>query len=510
MNKDKILLDRIAEDVAAMGGRLYAIGGYPRDIIAGRENKDIDVEIHGLYPEQLRSILARYGEVRTQGACFGIYNLKGVEIDFSLPRRDSKVGAGHRDFESHIDPNIGVVEAARRRDFTMNTIMLDWLSGRMWSDFGGVDDVKASIIRVTDPDTFTDDPLRVLRAAQFAARFGYSIVHDTIELCSRMDLSALSDDRVYKEMRKALLKSSRPSVFFEYLRVMGQLSVWFPELEALIGCAQNPAYHPEGDVWIHTMQVLDHAAEVRHLADEPEFFMVAALCHDLGKPSTTAYDAKGELHAIGHEKAGVEIAERFLKRINRNVRLCKYVTNMVAMHMTPRPLYDNRSDKVKLMRMCDRTCSINDLVLLSSCDSYRKLHIKGMYEAYLDWRNELQGDYSALMSQPNIGGKELFAIGVPQGEAFRTILNESHELQLAGKTKDEIFLHVVRKYASVYPTVADYKARMDAERKSAIITGNDLIAIGIKPGKEFKVMLAKANAMLEGGVSKDVVLSSIA
>jgi tRNA nucleotidyltransferase (CCA-adding enzyme) len=180
-----------------------------------------------------------------------------------MPRREKATGRGHRDFEIEVDPFIGTYKAARRRDFTINALMQDVLTGEVVDHFGGMDDLRAGIIRHIDPETFIEDPLRVLRGAQFAARFGFRIAPETVELCKGIDLSALSRERIEEELKKALLKSDKPSVFFEEMRRMEQLDVWFPELGQTIGLEQDPVFHPEGDVWVHTMEVIDRAAAVR-------------------------------------------------------------------------------------------------------------------------------------------------------------------------------------------------------------------------------------------------------
>ncbi|MBQ1907091.1 MAG: tRNA nucleotidyltransferase, partial [Firmicutes bacterium] len=250
------LAAEIASRVSERGGRAYYVGGFVRDAVLGIENKDIDIEVHGIEPADLFSLLSELGEPLSYGSSFGIYSVKGSGIDVALPRTERATGRGHRDFEVFCDPYLGPEKAARRRDFTMNALMKDVLSGEILDFFGGMEDIRRGIIRHVDDRSFAEDPLRVLRAAQFAARFGFKVAPETVRLCSRMDLTALSRERVEGEMRKALEKAEKPSVFFEFLRETGQLGFWFPELEALIGVEQDPRFHPEGDVWVHSMEVL--------------------------------------------------------------------------------------------------------------------------------------------------------------------------------------------------------------------------------------------------------------
>ena len=259
----------IAEKAAELGGTVYFVGGYVRDKLLKLENKDIDIEIHGIHAAALEQILDSIGECIKIGKSFGIYGLKGYSLDIALPRTERRTGTGHRDFTVTSDPFMGTYEAARRRDFTINALMENVLTGEITDHFGGQADLQKGVLRHIDDTTFTEDPLRVLRAAQFAARFHFSIAAETAELCRSIDLSPLSKERVMLEMEKALLKSDKPSVFFEELRNMEQLEYWFPELQALIGLPQNREHHREGDTWTHTMMVLDEAAKRRNMVRYP-------------------------------------------------------------------------------------------------------------------------------------------------------------------------------------------------------------------------------------------------
>ncbi|MBR2534425.1 MAG: hypothetical protein IKE50_06580, partial [Erysipelotrichaceae bacterium] len=279
---------KIAEKVKDAGGRTFYVGGYVRDRLLSLENKDLDIEVHDITPEKLYAVLEELGKPKTVGSSFGVYNLKGYDVDIAMPRKETTTGRGHRDFEITVDPFIGYEKAARRRDFTINAMMEDVLTGEVVDPFHGRDDLENRILRCVDPVTFVEDPLRVLRAAQFASRFEFAVDSQTVELCKTIDLSALSRERVEEELRKALVKGVKPSVFFETLRQMNQLDVWFPEVKRLIGVRQDPIYHPEGDVWIHTMQVVDNAALFREKVSDPFRFELLALCHDFGKIVTTA------------------------------------------------------------------------------------------------------------------------------------------------------------------------------------------------------------------------------
>ena len=321
-DKNMEMARRVAAAVAREGGRSYFVGGFVRDRLLGRENKDIDIEVHGIPVHTLEDILDSLGERLTVGASFGIMGLRHYELDIAMPRSETATGRGHKDFAVSVDPFLGAEKAARRRDFTMNALMEDVLTGEVLDFFGGQEDMRRGRIRHVDDASYAEDPLRALRACQFAARFGFAVAEETIALSSAMDLKALPGERIMGELEKALLKAEKPSIFFEQLRKMRQLSVWFPELEALIGLGQNPGFHPEGDVWAHTMQVLDEAAALRAGAKEPLYFMLSALCHDMGKAVTTQ-EIGGVLHAYQHEKAGLPLAQTFLGRMTRETKLAQ-------------------------------------------------------------------------------------------------------------------------------------------------------------------------------------------
>lgn len=434
---------RVAEAVRHAGGRTYYVGGCVRDRLLGRENKDIDIEVHGIPVQTLESILDSLGERLTMGASFGIMGLRHYELDIAMPRSEKATGRGHRDFEVFVDPYIGAEKAARRRDFTMNALMQDVLSGEILDFFGGREDLEHGRICHVDDKSFGEDPLRVLRAAQFAARFGFTVAEETRTLSASMDLAALPGERIMGELEKALLKAEKPSIFFEELRRMHQLSFWFPELEALIGLAQNPKFHPEGDVWIHTMQVMDEAAKLRPEAKEPLWFMLSALCHDMGKAVTTE-EINGVLHAYEHEKQGLPLVKAFLNRMTRETKLTQYVLNMTELHMRPNMLAGSGAGIKSYMKMFDRSVCPEDLLLLARAD-----HLgctgpmddrENMLRAYAQTERRLRemlALYEDRMSRPYLMGRDLIEAGFAPGPLFTEVLAETHKLRLAGKPKEE-------------------------------------------------------------------------
>lgn len=431
----------IAKSVHVHGGSCYFVGGYVRDKLLGKENKDIDIEVHGISPEQLKSILSSLGECKTKGASFGVFGLNHYDLDISMPRSEQSTGRGHKDFEVFVDPYIGLAKACARRDFTINAMMENVLTEEIVDLYGGKQDLESGVIRHVDSNTFLDDPLRVLRAAQFASRFDFSIAPETIQLCKSADLSTLSPERIQTELEKALLKASRPSIFFESLREMNQLSDWFPELEALVGVPQEPKHHPEGDVWTHSMRVLDQAASVRHETSHPFPFMMAALYHDIGKPSTTTRDEKG-YHSYEHHTVGAKMVKS-IPYIQEN-HLIHYMENMIAKHMEPHRNLKDTTKPTVFCKMFDTSVCPQDLILLAQCD---KLGRAGTKEHDYDMNREMLQHYLKIyeerMKLPCVTGKDLIDAGFVPSPLFSEALKMAHNFHVSGTPKSSAMPQVL-------------------------------------------------------------------
>ena len=433
--KDRNMAQEIARLVRQHGGRAYYVGGYVRDALLGQENKDIDMEVHGITPDCLASILDSLGQRIAVGESFGIYSIKGYSVDIAMPRKESVRGYGHRDFDVFVDPFIGTQAAARRRDFTFNALMQDILTGEITDHFGGAADLKNRVLRHVCADSFTEDPLRVLRGAQFAARFGCRVAEETVSLCRSMSLAHLPRERVEGELKKALLKAERPSQFFSVLRQMDQLDLWFPELKALIGVRQNPRFHGEGDVWNHTMLVLDEAAKCRETAENPLGFMLAALNHDFGKAVCSTETETGIVHSYNHETLGLPLAEQFLRRITAESKLISYVLNLVELHMKPNTMAAACSAPKATNKLFDLAVDPAALICLATADHRGRITRESpvSYEAFLHERLE---HYRSCMARPYVTGKDLIAAGLAPGNDFGEILDYAHKLRLAGIEKE--------------------------------------------------------------------------
>lgn len=433
------ILKKIARDIKEIGGDMYYVGGYVRDKILGKENKDIDVEIHNVSVKDVKHILKKYGNVDEIGANFGVLRLKGLDIDFTFPRTESKTGNKHTDFEINVNPFLGVELASKRRDFTMNSIMQNVISGEYIDIYGGISDIKNKTIRYVDKNTFIEDALRPLRACQFASRLGFSIDRDVIEVSKTMDYTQLSNERIIMELDKAL-KSDKPSIAFNYLLEMGILNQLIPELTRLKGCEQNKEHHPEGDVWNHTMLVLDMGAKLKNKTNNPRFFMYACLLHDIGKPDTTMLDDKGVIRSINHENVGAELSKVILDRLTTEKEIKTYVYKLTKYHMVAHKLLELKDLKIKRIML---DVDINDLLILNTCDisgreasesSLKRLSkIKSKFEKVEELSN---GSFGKI--EPYIQGRDLIKLGLKPSAEFGKLLNLTYELQLQGKSKDEL------------------------------------------------------------------------
>ena len=440
--QDLQLSVEIARRVAAAGGRAMYVGGMVRDQLMGVECKDIDIEVYGLAPRALKDVLSTLGRVTEMGASFGVYGLQHSRIDIAMPRRERCVGIRHTDFEVSVDPDMSFADASMRRDLTVNAMMRDVLTGELVDLWGGRRDLEARVIRHVSDITFPEDALRVFRAAQFAARFEGTVAPEAMALCRRMDVYEISHERVFDELKKALLKAERPSVFFRVLREMDHLKEFFPEIEACAGVPQNPVYHPEGDVFEHTMLVLDCAAALRDQAKQPLAFMLAALLHDLGKAAATQVQPDGKITAYGHERAGLELCERQLRRLTNQAKLIEYVRNMTLLHMRPNVLAQAKSRKKKTRLLFDQSACPEDLILLSKADASGKRDkpYDAANEAFL---RERLDDYYRTMQRPMVTGRDLIDAGLKPEPRFSEWLKRARTLHFSGIERDRALKQVV-------------------------------------------------------------------
>lgn len=327
-NKQPEICD-IVKAIDAAGGSAYLVGGAVRDLVLEREVKDIDIEIHGLELKTVEKLLSSFGPVDLVGKSFGVLRIHPLDIDWSLPRTDS-VG---RKPEVSIDPSMDIIKALKRRDLTMNAMAINMITLELIDPFNGISDMQAHLLRTPDTHFFVEDPLRFYRVMQFVGRFEMQPDAELNELCAHMNLSGLSKERISDEFEKLLLKSSRPSLGLRWIANIGRMQELLPELGALIGVAQDPVWHPEGDAFEHTMQAIDAAAQLVYKdSREKLIVMLAALCHDLGKASTTQF-VDERWRSYGHEQESAKVAKKFLPRITIKKELISIILTMVEYHM---------------------------------------------------------------------------------------------------------------------------------------------------------------------------------
>ena len=427
---------RIVEAVRKANGRALFVGGWVRDHLNSRRSKDIDLEVYGLQPKVLRSLLEQIDRVDTVGESFTVY--KVGPLDVSLPRRESKTGHGHRGFTVTGDPDLSVVEAARRRDFTINAIAWDPLTNEYLDPYKGRNDLRRGILRMVDSGTFGDDSLRVLRALQFAARFDLAMDDATKAICRTIALNDLPCERIWGEVEKLLLRSSRPSIGFALALELGVVERLFPELEALVGCEQEPDWHPEGDVWTHNLLVIDQAASrLDGLPYRQQVaLMLGAVSHDFGKPATTAF-LDGRIRSYNHEQAGVEPATVFLDRLNLHslggYDVRRQVLGLVAHHLKP-GMWHKAPDGVGdgAFRRLARKVDLRLLARLATSDCLGRT---GTFDcSAMDWFLEraqaLGVEHEA--PAPLLLGRHLLKLGLDPGPRVGQILGQVYERQLDG------------------------------------------------------------------------------
>lgn len=324
-------IPELARAVAAAGGRLFVVGGWVRDALLGLVSKDVDLEVFGLSPDQVTALVTPFGFTEPVGRQFPVWRHTRAGIDLAFPR------AGNAAFDARHAGTYATSlhEAARHRDLTLNAIAWDPLDDRLFDPLCGAVDLAARVLRAADPETFGVDPLRVLRVARLSARFGAQVDETLIRLCSGLSLQALPVERVALELRRMLIELERPSLALACLDGLDQLGVFAP-IEALKGVPQDPHWHPEGDVYVHTASVVDRAAEIaRSLAPEQaEPLLFGALCHDLGKPSTTTIE-KGRIRSLGHERVSAQRAVEWLESLRYGAQLIAAVEVLVEHHLAP-------------------------------------------------------------------------------------------------------------------------------------------------------------------------------
>jgi len=426
----------IIKAIQLAGGHTFFVGGAVRDRIRGVDSKDIDLEVYGIASEELRLLLERIGSVNAIGESFTVYKIG--PIDIALPRRESKTGRGHRGFTVTGEPNLTVKEALKRRDFTINAIAWDPLTDQYLDPYSGRKDLAKKLLRAVDLNTFADDSLRVLRAIQFAARFNLEVETQTKLICQNIKLDDLPSERIWGEFEKLILKASQPSIGFQLARELGIIKQLFPEMAALIDCPQEPEWHPEGDVWTHNLLVIDNARNRINDLPRPQQItvMLGAICHDFGKPATTAF-LDGRIRSYNHEQAGISPTETFLDRLNihsldgYNIR--QQVLGLVAHHLKPGMWHKAHNDVGDgAFRRLAKKVNLELLARLAKSDCLGRA---GQFDCsamdwFLDRARALGVQYQP--PKPLLMGRHLLSLGLFPSPKFGKILAQVYEHQLDG------------------------------------------------------------------------------
>ncbi len=426
--------------------RAYLVGGCVRDALLGIAHKDFDLEVYGADYETLERALSAHGRVDLVGKSFGVIKFtgrSGGQWDFSLPRRDSKISAGHKGFEIEFDSGIEPREAASRRDFTVNALMFDPRTNEYLDFFGGREDLEKRVLRHTSP-AFVEDPLRVLRGMQFAARFDLTPAPETLGLCQSIThtFPELAIERVGMEGFKWAVAGQRPSAGLRFLKDTGWLR-HFPEIAALDGTPQDPEWHPEGDVFTHTCHCCDALAELPEWREADEttrrVLMFAVLAHDFAKPHTThEAEREGRMRIVspGHEEQGGPLAEAFLTRINAPNEIKERVVPLVMHHLAHLQTSSDRS--VRRLANALKPATIAEICLVMMADQFgRPPKPRVVHEGVIALRaraEELKLRESA--PKPLLQGRHLIERGLSPGKQFGTVLNEAFEAQLEGQFTD--------------------------------------------------------------------------
>ena len=440
----KQVLDALMEK-----GRVYLVGGIVRDMLLYHETDyhDVDVEIYDLEIDEVEKILQRFGKVDSVGKSFGVLKLDRLpNFDFALPRLEYKNGDHHRDFTVEIHKDLDLYVASSRRDFTINAMMYDYKNEEIIDLHHGMDDLNSHCLKMVNSQTFVEDPLRILRLAQFVARLEFGVDEKTRQCCKDMVaagmLKDLSKERVMAEYNK-LLMAPTPSLGLVFLR---EINALFEPLQQLQYCHQRRDYHPEGNVMNHTLLVVDLAAQYKNHTSWPLAFMWSALLHDIGKPAVTTPTGS----APGHNESGVVVFKQYFGSFFNHKKMKKYIETMIYYHMHLMNMARHQSSDYRfycLLKAIDGIMPISDLVWISKCDKLGRSHYR--IEPILQLDEFVADKVSRLGNQalkPLITGKDLINLGVQEGKDFKELLNWAYDLQMRGHSYQSIIELLKGKY----------------------------------------------------------------
>ncbi|OIO68302.1 MAG: tRNA nucleotidyltransferase [Zetaproteobacteria bacterium CG_4_9_14_3_um_filter_49_83] len=431
----------LCQHIRQQGGTAWLVGGCVRDIVMQKQPQDFDVEVFGLSQDDILLLCHALGHCEAVGKQFGVFKLfaRQLCIDIALPRRELKTASGHRGFDVETDPNLPPEIASSRRDFSINAMMLNPLTRELLDFHHGLQDLKQRILRHVSP-AFIEDPLRVLRAMQFAARFNCTLADETAQLCRTLlaEADSLPPSRIWQEWQK-WSHADHPSKGLLVLQQTGWLSL-YPELTALIDCQQSPMWHPEGDVWVHTLQVCDQAASIasRELLNDKqrEHLIFAGLCHDFGKPETTSIDEQGNIRSPNHGICGIQTTQTFLSRIQAPGILIKHTLPLVREHIAH---VSGQPSARAVRRLAARLepASIERWEMLVEADASGRYPAPASRPAktWLEQAHTMSVQHEK--SAPLLTGKLLLSLGEKPGIQMGNILHAAYQAQLDGDFHDQ-------------------------------------------------------------------------
>lgn len=450
-------IQSIIQKLNDKGHQCLVMGGAVRDAILGIEPKDIDIEVYGISYEKLIDFLSDYGKVDLVGQKFGVIifnpSYSNIKYDFSIPRTENKLGVGHKGFDIKIDSNLTIKEAAIRRDFTMNSIAFDPIENKLYDFFGGVEDIKNKVIRHAS-DKFIEDYLRILRAMQFQARFGFSIHKDTILLIQEMlkssdEFNTLAKERLFEEWAKWAEKGTHHNLIFKFMRDTGLIE-YYPLLKSLKETPQDTIYHPEGDVEIHTELCLAHMDKVIEreniTGSEKIVLVMSILLHDIAKPQTTKEELKRGRMTItsnGHEEQGKEVASEFLESIGFYPKLIEPIGNIIAVHLSGVHISQitKTAGKHKFVKKLSRKLSpanVKQLIYIMEADTNGRGYSEYIEPIGAKDILEIAEELSITEKEYNylLMGRHLIEAGLKPSIEFGNILRKSYEAQENGEFSD--------------------------------------------------------------------------
>ncbi len=428
----KEVLHCVEQTIRRGGGRVWLVGGSVRDLVLGRQPRDLDIEVVGLPPGQVHALLTEHFSVQFVGKSFEVFKLQGLPVDVSIPSRMVHDDTSLPGLLRQADPGMPIDEALARRDFTINAMAWDPDTMELRDPFNGRADLDARILRHAST-RFAEDPLRVLRGMELSARFELTVAPETVALCRTLSQEGLSSERLWEEWKKLLLQGRKPSLGLQFLRHCGWLR-FYPELAALERCPQDPIWHPEGDVWIHTLHCLDWFAAERTGA-EPDDLVVGLgiLCHDFGKPATTR-EEYGHVTSRGHESEGAGPTRRFLERLTNQQDLIDEVVPLVGCHLRPRALHEAKASDSAVRRLAKQVHRIDRLVRVARADHAGRPPKQFDGFPAGDWllsrAQQLAVDRRAPL--PIVMGRHLLGLGIQPGPDVGRLLDDCYEAQLDG------------------------------------------------------------------------------